>query len=693
MRVVQNLSSFLLLLTITSSLFAQDNIIRDTVLQEVLVEAYASDRPLLEVPASIGYISQPQLNRFSNTNLLPAMNTIPGVRMEERSPGSYRFSIRGSLLRSPFGVRNVKVYWNGLPLTDGGGNTYLNLLDFGAIGSTEVIKGPAGSLYGAGTGGVVLLSSPTIKDDKVHASVVAGGYGLKTYRVGGQLQSKNITVRIHLARQEYDGYRQQSAMERNALNMDVSILLNEKATLSTTVFYTDLFYETPGGLTKAQFDIDPRQARPAGGPNPGAVEQDASVNNKTPFVGIHYEQQWDEDWSTRIGVFGSTSTFDNYAVANYEKRDEQNIGARTENEYRFTLGGNQGKLTIGGELQLFKSPIFEHDNNAGTIGNLRREDDLSSRLLLLFTQFDAELSDGFFITAAGSLNSVEYSLSRVSPVQFQAEKEFKLIFSPRIALLKKLSDSNSVYLNASRGFSAPSLAEVLPSTGQYSLDLEAETGTNYEFGLRGQLLKQLSYDFCAYAFKLNETIVQRRDATGAEYFINAGKTNQKGVELSLDWTPIKNKGGVLSNLKLWDRYSYNHYRFEEFASDTENFSGNKLTGIPPTINTTGLDLGIREKVYINLTASYIDHVPLNDANTEFADAYFLLGGRVGYKSSLNKTALDIFAGVDNLLDETYSLGNDLNAFGGRYYNAAAGRNFYFGVSLDLSFSNGRTSSE
>ena len=36
---------------------------------------------------------------------------IPGVRMEERTPGSYRLSIRGSLLRSPFGIRNVKVYF------------------------------------------------------------------------------------------------------------------------------------------------------------------------------------------------------------------------------------------------------------------------------------------------------------------------------------------------------------------------------------------------------------------------------------------------------------------------------------------------------------------------------------------------------------------------------------------------------
>ena len=143
--------------------FAQENVATESdsiiLLNEVIVSGFASRRPISEVPASIAYLDSRALERFNNTNLLPAVNLVPGVRMEERSPGSYRFSIRGSLLRSPFGVRNVKMYWNGLPITDGGGNTYFNLTDFSSIGSIEIIKGPGSSLYGAGTGGVVLLSS------------------------------------------------------------------------------------------------------------------------------------------------------------------------------------------------------------------------------------------------------------------------------------------------------------------------------------------------------------------------------------------------------------------------------------------------------------------------------------------------------------------------------------------------------
>src|SRR5690606_40725816 len=91
-------------------------------------------------------------------SLTSAINTVSGIRMEERSPGSYRLAMRGSLIRSPFGVRNTKVYMDEMPLTDAGGNTYFNLLDPNAIAAVQVIKGPDGSLFGANSGGVIRIT-------------------------------------------------------------------------------------------------------------------------------------------------------------------------------------------------------------------------------------------------------------------------------------------------------------------------------------------------------------------------------------------------------------------------------------------------------------------------------------------------------------------------------------------------------
>src|SRR5688572_13817420 len=213
-------------------------------LQPVTIQAYAADRTPEEVAASVGYVDAQSLQRFSNTSILPAVNIVPGVRMEERSPGSYRFSIRGSSLRSPFGVRNVKVYWNGLPFTDGGGNTYLNLLDINSLGTIEIIKGPGGSLYGAGTGGVLLLKSPEVNDNQLQATAVRGSFGLHRYLLSGQMQSQKVKARIQFSNHRSDGYRQQTGLERNILSTDVKIASGLDNMLTATVFYSDLYYGT-----------------------------------------------------------------------------------------------------------------------------------------------------------------------------------------------------------------------------------------------------------------------------------------------------------------------------------------------------------------------------------------------------------------------------------------------------------------
>ena len=163
-----------------------------------------------------------------------------------------------------------------------------------------------------------------------------------------------------------------------------------------------------------------------------------------------------------------------------------------------------------------------------------------------------------------------------------------------------------------------------PSAGAYNNDLNPERGINYEFGLRGSVAKQqLHYDVSVYQFKLDETIVIQRTSDGAEYFINAGKTSQRGLEAKVSWTPALTSG-FITDFVLWSSYTYNHYRFEDYETDGNDFSGNRLTGVAPTIVVGGLDMTMK-KIYMNITANYTDAIPLNDANTEYASEYFLLG--------------------------------------------------------------------
>ena len=118
--------------------------------------------------------------------------------MENGRRGVTAFQYVEVPLRSPFGVRNVKFYWNGLPLT-GGGNTYLNLLDFGALKQHGDYQGRAAAFCSAGTGGVMLLQSLD-HPGELQGSVTGGSYGLFRAQAGGQvIQQNNFQMNLGVA--------------------------------------------------------------------------------------------------------------------------------------------------------------------------------------------------------------------------------------------------------------------------------------------------------------------------------------------------------------------------------------------------------------------------------------------------------------------------------------------------------------
>jgi iron complex outermembrane recepter protein len=669
----------LLLLQCSFVLCAQDS---TRILQEIQVQAYRYNRSIADAPVSVAVLGQVDFSRFDNSSLLQASNVVPGVRMEERSPGSYRFSIRGSLIRSPFGVRNVKVYWNGLPLTDGGGNTYINLLDPASIGTFEIIKGPGGSLYGANTGGVILMKSRIPRNKTFEAGVMTGSYGMNRANFRGELLGSKSNGSVGFAHQNSDGYRDHTRFRRDVANTDWSFAINKATVVSTTIFATDVYYETPGGLTKSEYEATPRDARPAAGPSKSAEEQKASVRNKGLFGGVNVSHDWSDSWSSQLGLFGAYNDFENFAIRNYERRYETNLGARLENYYRFGDDTRGGKVTFGAEAIYFISPISVYQNLSGTVGSRQIDDDLTSEQYVVFLQTEFFLTHGFSLTAGASSNFLNYSFERTFPDIDKREKSFSAVITPRVALMKKVGQHMAVFASASKGFSPPTLAEVRPSTNTFNDELKPESGVSYEVGLKGGD-QRFAFEVSAYRFNLKETIVLQRLVDGAEYFTNAGETMQRGIEISGSWKPGK-------SVKLWSSYSYNHYRFEDYvkfdqpSGMDQDYSGNMMTGVPPTTFSAGADVSLK-RIYLNATAAYTDHIPLNDANAEYASQYFLLGLRVGYRKNwANGMGADFFGGVNNLLDEKYSLGNDLNAVNGRYYNVAPDRNLYVGVSFTFS---------
>jgi len=662
-------------------LYAQDSTVK---LNDITVTGYINPQPLFTATTSAAIIDSQQLKSFAGTSLVPVLNTAPGVRMEERSPGSYRLSIRGSLLRSPFGIRNVKVYMNGVPLTDAGGNTYLNALSLVALSGIEILKGPDGSIFGANSGGVVLLNTNNDVDGSERIlGLSTGSYGLFNEQVHLKQKAGKHILNFSQSYIQSSGYRENSALRRLYIYLDDKWQYSASNYLSAFAFYSNLRYQTPGGLTASQYKEYPAAARFPTALLPGAKAQKAAVYNKMLFGGLTHHADLSSRARHVISLFGSTNAFKNPFITNYETRDEKTYGIRTYLNYDLLTGTAPDPVleyTIGAEWQTTEADIRNYGNIGGERGSLQAADNITSRQYFIFSQLKYSPVERLVVEAAASLNKASYTFNDT------LRSSFGIQVMPRLAISYKINEHFSLRGIISRGYSMPTTAEIRPPDNKIYQNLQPENGWNFEAGLRSRLWdRRLLLDVALYHYRLHNAIVRRQHTGGSEYFINAGGTRQTGVEAQATINIVRPRSSAfIRALSVTGSYTLNLFYFSNYSIGNDIFSGNRLTGVPRNVIVTGLNISFPGSLYLFAQHNYTDKIPLNDGNTKYADAYHLIQAKAGWKLKITaKGYLDIFAGADNILNEKYSLGNDLNAAGGRYFNAATPVNYFAGLTLSF----------
>ncbi|RZK01531.1 MAG: TonB-dependent receptor, partial [Flavobacterium sp.] len=268
----------------------------------------------------------------------------------------------------------------------------------------------------------------------------------------------------------------------------------------------------------------------------------------------------------------------------------------------------------------------------------------------------------------------------------EKNRNFSARLMPKFAASYLFNENISVRTSISKGYSPPTLAEVRSSDNIINNNLQAEAGWNYEAGLRYQTKnKRLNVDGNVFYFNLRDAIVRRLNDNDTEFFINAGGTKQLGTELESSlWLIKREDKSFLNGLLLRNSFTYSHFKFDQFQNAGNDFSGNELTGVPKHTVVSSLELNFIKGIYLFAQHNYTSSIPLNDANTAFADKYHLADLKTGIRNlNIGKIALDVSFGINNLLNQTYSLGNDLNAAANRYFNPAMKRNYYANIGLTL----------
>lgn len=637
---------------------AQDSM-KTQELSEVQVHLFEKKRSKINSPDAFTVLEGKILNPINGLSFVNALNSQAGIRMEERSPGSYRIAIRGSSLRAPFGVRNVKVYWNQIPFTDAGNNTYLSLLEPELFNQIVVTKGPNGGIYGAGTGGAILFSS--VWNDSYHVGVQQSYMslgGLKT-TLDYQAGNPNQNHRIFGSFWQQEGYRVQSAVKKQWLSYEFHQSFRGAGAFDLTSYYGDLAYQTPGGLTLKQFQDNPQAARPAAGTFKSAMDQQATFKIKSFGIGTQLSNQLNSTWAYQWMNSFQLNAIENPTIRNYEIRNEPNFSSRGVVHYKGPV-----LLDAGYEYQIGQFDSQTYGNKKGIKDTLQLNQNTQTQQSTVFLQAEYNQLSNWYFTLSGSLNS--YFTQGI----FQ-----ELIFSPRLAIVRKINPHQSISAKISQGYSPPSIAEMRPSTGIINTNLKAEKGWNKEISWRGNLAnKKLTWDLTAYQFDLSETIVVRRAADGSDYFANVGQTRQQGLELSLTWNPHK-------NLTLIENTAWQNFRFSDYTTSGKTYSGNFLTGTSPFQNTIMAIYSHPNGFSWTGQYMFMDYMFLNDANTDILPASRVLHSKISYTRKLHKIKYEAWVSAENILNETYSSGPDLNAAATRYFNASAGRNFSLGIKI------------
>jgi iron complex outermembrane recepter protein len=655
------------------------------VLETVTVFAYQRQRPLAEVAGSYASIEASAIEGMGASGTVSAVNALPGIRMEKRSPGSYRMNIRGSTLRSPFGVRNVKVYYNQIPVTEPTGNTPLNLLDLEHLNGISFIRAPASSLYGAGIGGVMFLDGQVGGQEGMSGSVDSeiGSFGYYTFHTGLEKRDGENYFQVHVSATGTDGYRDHTEMDRKNVSLTGRTVLSENQYLSYTLLYNDLFYELPGGLTAEQRDAEPTQARQI------AIDQNSSFDQQYLIAGIEHGIEWAENSGNQTSFFFTTSDKENPFITNYEFEDLTGGGLRSRFYHTITKDDFLISFSAGGEWQWGRFKANNFGNSGGFPDTLRYVDD--TRMFTGFEFVQAEIdSDKWHITIGASLNHLKYDFNRKKDValdsSYRLVRRFDNQFSPRIGVVRELGRA-SVFINASYGFSTPTQDEVRTSDGSINTQLESEIAWSLEAGVRADLVgKKLYGDLTLFHILQENTIVSRVDEFGNSLFLNSGETIHQGVEMLLGYRMISKETGWIRNLHLqgslaWHDLYFRKYIREQFG-DNVDFSGNDLTGGVPLTYHLQFNLQMSGRTEFMVSHLFTDEIALNDANTVFSRSYHLLRARIQKSFGWGTGKLiSVHVGADNILNKSYSLGNDLNAFGSRYFNPSPTRNYFGGIGI------------
>ncbi len=622
---------------------------------------------------------------FERSGINSAMQWVPGVQMDQRGlGGSARLSIRGSLLRSPFGVRGVKVYWSGLPLTLADGSTPLELLDPELIGSMQVVRSVGPPAYGSAPSGLLLTTPPTPFTGRgagVRASVAGGSYGFHRISLGGSFGNAGNNVVVGALRQRNEGYRDQEYSRRDQVFI-VSRHQRRRTTIQLLLTLQEVAWGLPGGLDSLTAADAPRTA------NAFSRKIDARLEKLQLFGGVVAEHRFSSRYSLlftlhghhidKLNPFGTSPVFSGYK--------EELIGAAGSRQAiaaEFPVGRWKLSATIGNEVLVQRDLLDER-----VIIDAVPSDSFRTRAdtrVITFTPFAELRSTGPANTSVYAGIGMERNVYQHEDRLLQSLATVDRLFDPRLVagVSQRLFTRWWISLRHGASVSRPTVWELLGSDGRFLEGLMPESVRETELALtHGASGDRLQMQVAAYMRRVEGLILPMPSSEGTgNVFANAGVADQNGLEAYMVWRP--DHGERLPSITAM-------LTIQEHVVDRDHGDAHRIPGVPPVTAGTFVRQPLPAGLSIQLGMRHVAAIPVGPLAEERLPAHQIWHARMEWQGIMgSRGTLVAFIHVEDVFDAGPSSFVQATDPLGRYHNPTAGRVVLGGMRWEGVLSSGR----
>lgn len=572
----------------------------------------------------------------------------PGVFAQSAGNDGIKLSIRGSGINRAPGAHGSGVYtmFDGLPLTGPGGTPY-ELFEPLWLSRAEVLRGANGFDQGAlALGGAINYVTHTGFDAApLQVRYELGSRGYQHRQISSGQVLGNLDYYVALTDSQYDGYQAHSSGSSKGVAANVGYRFNPNLETRFYLRYRETQNELAGRLTKAQIKHDPRAANPGylsrndSRPQPGSTW----VGNKTTFY-------FEDDSRVETGLVYHDYPMDLREGAMRLKVAYSDVSGTLNYFRRDTLLGLQSKTNIGWRTtkHLPNSGASQFSRVNDVVGARTRDFSYQGSDTVLHVSNDLELVPDLWLTTGLAMIYTRRESDVTYPASGGRVSQHDWDYAPRIGLRYDIRPDLQLYGNLSRSVEPPhpwSLVWSAPVTNQ-PMKMHNQTATTLELGARGDsALGQ--WDLAWYYSQVRHELLNVEVVQGLPFKeFNASPTVHQGIEAGLNSVLWQQPASGKLSLRQAYTFSDFHYR------DDETFGDNRLPGIPMHYYQAELRYDWPSGLYAGVNTQLASKVQVDYANSYHADAYALLGARLGWDSP--KQDWQTWLDLRNLTNKRYA---------------------------------------